>query len=156
MNIGFAIYDLRAEGLRLEIRSSLRDFLFFIAIPAVETAGYCRVFLRNKVLARVKVMHDLFASGVGESAVAAPVSVTLRRGKVLCHRSPRRWRECGVAPWICEAGHVICADEWRHSGRTSASQEIPLRGEPDEPVKFPFLQAVSCYSVPLEFMILNS
>ena len=32
----------------VEIRPSQRDFSFFNGIPAVETAGYFRVFLRNK------------------------------------------------------------------------------------------------------------
>src|ERR1700722_16767301 len=46
-------------------------FPFFLAIPAVETAGYCRVFLRNKALVRAKALLDFVLFGAGESAVAA-------------------------------------------------------------------------------------
>ena len=56
MNLRYTIYARQImtiffEGV--ETRSSLRDFSIFNALPAVETAGYYRVFLWNKDCGRV-------------------------------------------------------------------------------------------------------
>jgi hypothetical protein len=49
--------------------------------------GLRREVPRRAALVRARAWLNLFASGAGESAVAA----------VLCRRSPRRWRDC----WAC-------------------------------------------------------
>ena len=98
---------MRAGG-RLDIRSSLRDFCGLMAgPPAVETAGYCRVFLRNKGFGRSRSRSRSRTSSASQSTWQGMASA-----------SQSAWHEaamCGAIRCTTQAGRRVWP--FRSAGR---------------------------------------